>query len=122
MGHQMGRAMAIRGAQRRPTSQKWWDGPRVRGQAHQDPRVRQGHLQPHTSSVLTSGHDWSSMVRTLTNPGLVAQRCESRKTVKGEQHASSKHRTLPQNGQENVTVSMMGTRDGPRCRAKEEVD
>jgi len=55
MGHKVGRAMAIRGAQRRLSPQKWWDGPRVLGHAHQDPRIRQGHLQPHTSPVLTSG-------------------------------------------------------------------
>src|SRR5437868_13064260 len=55
MGHKVGRAMAIRGAQRRLSPQKWWDGPRVLGHAHQDPRVRQGHLQPHTLPVLTSG-------------------------------------------------------------------
>src|SRR5258708_36157716 len=51
----MGRAMAIRGAQQRLSPEKWWDGPRVLGNAHQDPRVRQGQLQPHTSPVLTSG-------------------------------------------------------------------
>jgi excisionase family DNA binding protein len=27
--------------------------PRVLGNAHQDPRVRQGHLRCHTSSILT---------------------------------------------------------------------
>ena len=51
-GPEMGRTMAIRGAQRRLPPQRWRCGPRVLGHAHQDPRVREGHLQPHLTPFL----------------------------------------------------------------------
>ena len=53
VGHQVGRSMAIRGAQRQLLRPRRRCGPRLLGGADQDPRLRQGQLQPHTTPVLT---------------------------------------------------------------------
>src|SRR5215472_11918148 len=57
MGEEVGRAMAISGSQRRLSPRKWRCGPGILGQTRQDPRLRKGQLQPHTSQVPKSRAD-----------------------------------------------------------------
>src|SRR5215470_14593574 len=57
MGEEVGRAMAISGSQRRLSPRKWRCGPRILGQTGEDPRLREGQLQPHTSQVPKSRPD-----------------------------------------------------------------